>query len=463
MAAPMKTVHIPHLGRTVILVDREKMRRKGVRRYFQNGTGTPPAYTDWSLGETIQYPMLGNDTEGDCYYAAILHMVQTFMGQRGEEPNWNASAVLKRYEQLSGGDNGLSDSDVYPEWKAGILGPDGPNKILDDLLVNPDDTAALDMAIWRFQGVLLTVSLPGNWADSAGPGVTWTTPISSFVGGHAIVLTGKNAKGGYDLRTWGISPPINVTQKGFMACDPEIIVVFSAEQFDPATGLDPNGFTWEEQRALWMQWGGKDVGPSPFSPTPNPTPTPTPVPTPTPTPSTLTLAASPNTGTSPLSVSFSAVGLDTTKTYLLDFGDQTNTMSLPASHTYTSDGDYIAHLTQGANEVSASVHVGTPTPSPVPVPNPTPSPAPVSFPIYNVTLKEEGILGGKTFTGTATPQENEDDALGKLRDVKARLTPQQWANIEQFLQFLITILGPIIGGGGTPPPSADLAALIAKK
>jgi hypothetical protein len=268
---------IPGVGK-VMLVDREKLRRRTDRRFFRKmaakhptvGEPVMPVVTDVSNGEKIKYPILGNGRVGDCYYAAALHMVQSFLGQYGAEPNWNENDVIARYEVLSGGDNGLSDDDIYPEWIKGILGPNGPNKIVDSLLISPTDTATIKIAIWRFTGVLLTISLSDNFDNNASPGATWDQPSGNFVGGHAIILTGANAKGGFDLRTWGISPPINITPRGIAGSDPEIIVVFSPEQYNPETRLSAAGFTWEEDRQLWIQYGGKDVGPAPWGPPPPP-------------------------------------------------------------------------------------------------------------------------------------------------------------------------------------------------
>ena len=38
--------------------------------------------------------------------------------------------------------------------------------------------------------------------------------------GHAMLITGRNAGGGYDVQTWGFRPPINLTPAGLAASDP---------------------------------------------------------------------------------------------------------------------------------------------------------------------------------------------------------------------------------------------------
>lgn len=303
--APLTHHDVPGVGR-VPFPNREMMKRKGERRMFARldklhplfeEIPAPPATCDWSHGETIKFPILGNGTVGDCYLAALLHMVQLFLGQYGAVPQWLEDAVIARYYELSGGDNGLSDSDVYPVWKKGILEPNGPHKIRDSLIVDTLNPETLKLAIWGMCGVLYTCSLPSGWANATAPGSVWGTGGGGSVGGHAIILSGYKANGMFDLRTWGISPPIQVTLPGMLENDPEVIVVFSEEMFHPVTRLSPAGFTWEQTRTIWIQHGGADVGPAPWvdpvpvppsPPTPvppDPTPTPVPVPpAPTPTP-----------------------------------------------------------------------------------------------------------------------------------------------------------------------------------
>lgn len=277
-------VLIPHLGRTVKFPDREMMRRKGARRMFarlghvqESEVPTPPPSCDWSLGEKIKYPILGNDQYGDCYEAAPLHHVQTMTGQFGPQAQFDVAAVIARYLEIAGGDNGLYDDIVYAEWKRGNLGPDGPHKILDSLIVDISNVQTLRLAIWAMLGTLYTCSLPSDWANNAEPGAIWTTGAGRSVGGHAILLTGYPDDQYFDLRTWGLSPPVKVTHAGMLENDPEVIVVFSTEMFHPTSRLTPNGHTWEEIRQVWIQHGGHDVGPDPLA---NPTPVVPPAPLP---------------------------------------------------------------------------------------------------------------------------------------------------------------------------------------
>lgn len=279
-----KFVHIPHLGHPVVLVPRELMRRPASARrmmFVGTGAGDPlpaaPAIVDWSKGNSLSFPIDGNDKYGDCYYAAMCHAVQAMTGCVGAEAVFDVNAVINRYLKVSGGDNGLSDGQVYPEWKAGIVGPNGPHKILDDLTISPTDDVGIRLAMYLFGPVLFTAALPDAWIANPKPGDTWTAGRPDQNNGHAMALTGVNAAGNYQDQTWGFNPPIQLTPAGLKSADPEIITVFSLDWFN-AQGYAPNGYHYTQLAAWWQALGGKALPPSPFpAPTPGPTP-----PTPTP-------------------------------------------------------------------------------------------------------------------------------------------------------------------------------------
>jgi len=269
-------VVVPGVG-SIAFPDRDQMRVRSNGRQLSIPTHMmglmeaippPPAIFDLSKAEAIKYPILGNNQYGDCFYAAAAHQSQTYTGNVGTAAQFDVNALVHRYEQLSGGDNGLSDGDIMPEFKTGIVGPNGPHKIIDWMTIKPSDAASVALGMWAFCGLMWTCALPSGWANNAKPGATWGTGAGHPVGGHAMHLTGVNAKGGYDVRTWGISPPINVTKAGLLSADPELIVCFSLEMFGP-DGVAPHcGANYDQLAALWRQLGGKTLPPSPFPPAP---------------------------------------------------------------------------------------------------------------------------------------------------------------------------------------------------
>ena len=268
----MPTIDVPGIG-PIVLVDREQLRFKlhgrqlaipyHLKKLMQE-VPPPPAAFDLSKSEQIVFPILGNNKYGDCFYAAVAHIAQCWTGNAGTECQFDENQLTKRYLQIAGGDNGLDDGTIFPEFMAGIVGPNGPRKILQEFTIDPKDEATATLCMWAFCGLVWTCSLPGGWANNAKPGAIWDEHGGSPVGGHAMILTGKNPKG-YDLRTWGVSPPPILTQKGLLSADPELVVCISMDMFSPA-GVAPCGANYDQISALLVTLGGKPLPPNPFPP-----------------------------------------------------------------------------------------------------------------------------------------------------------------------------------------------------
>lgn len=293
------------LGHDLVFVDREQLRRtSGYRMVFPTVQGlvgaplpAPPATVDWTKNNSLNLPILGNDRYGDCFYCAVVHAVQVWTGSVGTEAQFSSSDVVRRYLQLSPRDGGLSDEQVFPEWKAGVIGPNGPHKILDDMIVTPTDRATAKLAAYLFGGLIYTAALSSSWKNNIGPGVTWDVGRPNRNLGHAMFISGVDA-GTYKVQTWGLNPPVNLTFAGLESCDPELVACFSLDWFDPKTGLAPNGYHYDELAAFWAQLGGKPLPPSPFPPKPAPQPAPPLPPAPAPTSAfTLSFAVDPVTST----------------------------------------------------------------------------------------------------------------------------------------------------------------------
>lgn len=284
---------------TVVVVDREQLRVKhrvhtlSVPNHLKGVIASlppVPATFDWTKGNTIPFPMDGNDQVGNCYYVAMDKIIRTLRGMRGADVSFDVNKLIARYRKLSGGDNGLSDYDVFGqnhngEFYGGIVGPNGPYKILDHLMVKPTDAAGIAAAQYYFGATIYTAALCDEWLNNARPGALWDRGRSNPNAGHAIILNGRNDKGNWKLQTWGLNPPIELTQAGLESADPEVIVCFSLEWFDPKTGLAPNGMHYVDLASLWVTLGGRALPPNPFpapGPTPNPPVPPTPPAPPTP-------------------------------------------------------------------------------------------------------------------------------------------------------------------------------------
>ncbi len=269
-------------------VNREQLRFRSHGRKFRIPDHLPgllsmfpeivaPASFDLSMvaGKRLVYPLDGNDQLGDCYYAACAHGSQTYTGNAGIECAFDVAALKARYLKIAGGDNGLDDQTMMPEWKGGIVGPHGAHNILDEMTVSFANRQSWLESLWACGGMIWTASLIPHWVDIAAPNALWdATGRGNPNYGHAMYLTGKRADGTTDTQTWGLQPSIHVTDAGFLASDSEFIVAFSKDQFK-ANGICAfSGMTWEQKRAWWKSRGGIDVGPSPFVPVPPPPPPP---------------------------------------------------------------------------------------------------------------------------------------------------------------------------------------------
>jgi hypothetical protein len=297
---PHRRDFVPHLGHHVTFIHRDLLRRKtghgrkfSIPRHLKGaGVGVPtvnvPQTFDWrqTKSGTLELPIMGNDQVGDCYYAAAVHLTQIWTGNVGQEASFDAAKVVARYLKLSGGDNGLGDDQILPEFKAGIVGPRGPYAILDDLTVDPNDDASIALAMYVFGGVFYTAALLNTWLKVMEPGAVWNADGSPDpTAGHAMVISGRNNRGNYLDQTWGFNPPVELTPAGLKHSDPEIVVCFSPLWFNPSTGYAPNGLHYTDAAAIWTHCGGHPLppwkGPAP-NPNPNPNPTPTPIPAPSP-------------------------------------------------------------------------------------------------------------------------------------------------------------------------------------
>jgi hypothetical protein len=285
----------------------------------------------------------------------------------GKPITFSETAVVNRYLQIAGGDNGLGDTQALPEWQGGIVGPSGPYKIVDYMVVDFSNDAAVQLAQYCFGGTVLTVSLLDTWLSNPQPGDTWDaggTPNPAD--GHAIYLNGWNGKT-YTLQTWAFNPPIQLTPAGLKAADPEVVTVFSMDWFN-AQGYAPNGLHYTVLAPLWVQLGGNQLPPSPFPP---------------PTGSSLTISVKAVSGIPGNTVTFTpTIGGGTAPyTQTWQYGD--GTTGTTPSHVYAAAGSFTASLTVTdasapplTGTIAASVIIGsTPPPPPPPPPPPGPGPA----------------------------------------------------------------------------------------
>ena len=236
----------------------------------------PPATFDHA-GSTPM-PMLGNDRVGDCFYASACHHDSLMTGGVGSPSAFDLTKVLKAYNRLSGGDNGLSDQEIQGEWKNRGLAEVADAKIFDWLYLDWNDLDAVDAALYHFPGSQFTFTVPQRWISNSGTGAEWDAPCPANNNGHAVLFAGRDEKKRKKLYTWGTY--VWITRAGVKSCDPDGFVVASERAFDKS-GYNANKKHVTEVDKLWQSAGGKafpaaviakfpPIGPTPPDPTPVP-------------------------------------------------------------------------------------------------------------------------------------------------------------------------------------------------
>lgn len=281
-------------GEKFRVVDREKMRVHGGKKFSVSAPGAKEALKDvkpapatfsygtMKDGTPIKFPVLGNNRWGDCFYVAPAHLTQSVVGMRkGIQTDFDEAKLVARYKVLSHGDNGLSDDDILPEWKTGIVGPKGPYKILDWATIDPADTASVKTALYYMGGLVTTHCLRTTWMSNIRNGMVWTNDGRiDRSAGHAVHLYSVNTSGNFGVTTWGLQ--VEMTPAGLANSEAEVIVPVPVDWFD-SRGYTPNGTHYTEIAKVWEIGTGRKL-PQGVFPDPGPEPTPTPPVPPTPVP-----------------------------------------------------------------------------------------------------------------------------------------------------------------------------------
>lgn len=272
-----KTVVLPKTGKRITLVPRSQLRASSkAKRLVKAGRadGLPTAPAKWSgksRSAGIDLPILGNDEYGDCFYAAICHIIQLWAGSVGGRVDYNADEVVKFYLALSGGDNGLSDDQALPEL---VRGPCGMEPHAEDwAILDSTDPAYLSDIGYEFCGLLFTLAIPDTWLQVAEPGAVWDGGRGvrpDPMNGHAVILSGRDD--GWDLETWGFDKPVHLTDSGVKVCDPEFIAAVGRPALK--NGQNWHGRLASELVSSWAALGGGLVYLGPDGPGPGPDPGP---------------------------------------------------------------------------------------------------------------------------------------------------------------------------------------------
>ena len=245
-------------------------------RMFAKAGVTPPATVDYSGFTPVG--MLGNDTVGDCVFAADGHIVEqaTFFGQ-GSEYVVSTEQALAAYSQVTGYNPADPNSDQGALVQDGLdylrKTGFGGHKIAAFAQVDVKNITEVKNAVAEFGSVDIGFDFPASAMDQFNAGKPWTPVAGSPIeGGHCVTVVGYT-DAYLTVVTWGKS-----TQKMDYAFWNKYVseawALISRDWWNAATGKDPEGV---DLAALGAQWAALTGQPNPFPDDPTPPPPPPPV------------------------------------------------------------------------------------------------------------------------------------------------------------------------------------------
>lgn len=215
--------------------------------YTTKNLPSPPSSVDYSKAVT-SWPMMGNDTNGDCTCAAAGHMIEEWTANTGTQKTLPDTTILSAYRHFAGSDPdaGASMLDVLKYWrKTGI----GGDKIMGFVQLQPRSTIQVKDSISLFGNCYIGVSLP-DFAVSANANVIttpWVVPPQGPVGdaapnpdnGHCIPAVGYDDRNLYVV-TWGTLKMMS--WEFYQTYMDEAFAVLSHDWISQKLGTAPSGF-----------------------------------------------------------------------------------------------------------------------------------------------------------------------------------------------------------------------------
>ena len=235
-------------GKLGKLAPRHDPRTLRLAHYFTDALPAAPPSKDWAAeGKVVAWPMMLNDSLGDCTCAAAGHMIEawTANGNPALAAFVPADAdILDAYKAVSGydpadptTDTGAVELDVLRYWRrVGIAG----HEIGAFASIRPANTAHVKAAVHLFGGVYIGLALPlaaqtqDVW-DFACPG---PDAVGGSWGGHAVNIVAYDADG-LTCITWGDTK--RMTWAFWRAYCDEAYALISTD-FLRGDGKTPDGF-----------------------------------------------------------------------------------------------------------------------------------------------------------------------------------------------------------------------------
>jgi hypothetical protein len=208
----------------------------------------PAPSMDWAKAVKA-WPMLKNDTIGDCTAAGVLHLLQLWLANNGVDYTPTDAEAVALYSATSDypkEDDGANENDVLSYWqRTGVKTPIGTDTVSFASLT-PQNLNELKLAVQFFGGCYLGVDLPLTaqsqeiW-DVTPAGVTGAGMPGSW-GGHCVIAVAYDAQY-VTVVTWGRL--MKVTPAFLEVYLDEAYAVLSKDWL-AKSGISPPGLNWEE-------------------------------------------------------------------------------------------------------------------------------------------------------------------------------------------------------------------------
>ena len=216
-------------------------------KYFE-GEALPPPPSSENWGARVsRWPMMANDTIGDCTCAAAGHMIEQWTTYAGRAVIPADRAIIAAYAAITGydprtgdNDNGAVELDVLNYWRHhGIA----QHKIMAYVGLEPRNHFQVKDAVLLFGNCYIGLALPRTaqtqevWAVPPGGPIGAGAPGSW--GGHAVPVVAYDERG-LDVVTWGALKRMTWTFWDAY-CD-EAYAVLSKDWISKVSELAPNRF-----------------------------------------------------------------------------------------------------------------------------------------------------------------------------------------------------------------------------
>ena len=189
---------------------------------------------------TVLFPMLGNDTAGDCTFAGYGHFKTLANGLVGVKSIPTEEETLNAYFKFTHGqDTGCNELDVMRRAKkcGGILG----EKIPFYIDVDPGNLKQIRQTIWLFGATYIGFKVPQACQQQFQDKVPWTPgPLTDD--GHCVI-TPNYTQDMFTHLTWGDKQ--DSTVPWWLECVDEVWLVIFPETQNPVY-LQDLGFNWDQ-------------------------------------------------------------------------------------------------------------------------------------------------------------------------------------------------------------------------